>query len=54
MSQFTVFYAYIDPQDGERKQSTRTVTAGNSFHAIQRFNSIFDGPNVTPFKVLPA
>ena len=54
MSEFTVSYSYTDPQNGERKQSTRTITAGNSFHAIQRFRSIFDGPNVTPFKVAPA
>ena len=54
MTEFVISYSYTDPQDGQRKQSTRTVAAENSYHALRRFQSIFDGPNVTPFKVMPA
>jgi|TARA_B100001094_G_scaffold321123_1_gene368363 hypothetical protein len=52
MTQFSVSYSYRG-NDGEHRQSQRTVTASNSFHAIQRFKSIFDGPYVIAFKVEP-
>lgn len=54
MSQFVVSYSYTDPVNGERKQSSRTITADCAFIALQRFADIFDGPGVTPYEVVPA